>query len=304
MPPRCEMSLWSTPASCPTMSPPLPLSIIHSMTSMTSRMTWQPFNCSRAHSQVNCSSKPRTIRNPTCAFFKSGWSSSPWCKQTLSPNMRNSNILSIVTPPFCTPARTFQIWHRQHMKAVMTWIQMLTMVILESFLLMEGSQFYCQELLALHPKVHLMIITNHYKHHDEQQDAMIIASVSFDDLCCLAEDLYHTDLQKGRWCLAVHNKDSKLPPHVFANLSQTQAFTLQQQSLSTKNRHQDSNHNGGNRGQNHNDSNSMPSGGCGGLGGNGHSESCNSNSNGGPTKPSWHHISPPPPPPIPTKPLV
>ena len=40
--------------------------------------------------------------------------------------------------------------------------QTLTMVILESFLLVEGSQFYHQELLALHPKVHSMIITNHY----------------------------------------------------------------------------------------------------------------------------------------------
>ena len=47
----------------------------------------------------------------------------------------------------------------------------------------------------------------------------------------LAKDLYHTALQKGHWHPAVHNKDSKLPPHVFANLSQTQAFALQQQRL-------------------------------------------------------------------------
>ena len=170
--------------------------------------------------------------------------------------------------------------------------QTLTMVILESFLLTEGSQFHCQELLTLHPEVHSMIITNHYKHHDEQQDAMIAASVSFDDICHLAEDLYHTDLQKGHWHLAVHNKDSKLPPHVFANLSQTQAFALQQQCPSTKNCCQDSSCNGGNHGQNHCDSNSKPSGGHGGCGGNGHSHSRNSYSNDGPTKPSWHHLAP------------
>ena len=68
--------------------------------------------------------------------------------------------------------------------------QTLMMVILESFLLVEGSQFYCQELLSLHPKVHSMIIANCYKLHNEQQDAMIAAGVSFDDICHLAEDLY------------------------------------------------------------------------------------------------------------------
>ena len=121
---------------------------------------------------------------------------------------------------------------------------------------------------------------------------MIAASVSFDDICRLAEDLYHTNLQKGHWHPAIHNKDSKLPPPVFANLSPTQAFTLQQQCPSTKNHCQDSSHNGGNHGQNLHDSNSKPSGGCGGHGENDHSHSRNSNSDGGPTKPSWHHIAP------------
>ena len=165
--------------------------------------------------------------------------------------------------------------------------QTLMMVILESFLLVEGSPFYCQELLSLHPKVHSMIIANCYKLHNEQQDAMIAAGVSFDDICHLAEDLYHTGLQKGCWHPAVPNKDSKLPPHVFANLSQTQAFTLQQQHPLPKNCHADSSHNGGNSGQNHHDSNSKPSGGLGGHGGNGCCHSRNSNS-----KPSWRRIAP------------
>ena len=115
---------------------------------------------------------------------------------------------------------------------------------------------------------------------------MIVAGISSDNICHLAKALYHTDLQKGCWHLAVHNKDSKLPPHVFANLSQPQAFALQQQHPSTKNRCQDSSHNGGNHGQNHRDSNSKPSGCHGSHGRNGRSHSRNSNSNGGPTKPS------------------
>ena len=45
-----------------------------------------------------------------------------------------------------------------------------------------------------------------------------MASVSFDDICHLAKDLYHTDLQKGHWHPAVHNKDLKLPPHVFEDM--------------------------------------------------------------------------------------
>ena len=39
---------------------------------------------------------------------------------------------------------------------------------------------------------------------------MIVAGISFDNICHLAKALYHTDLQKGCWHLAVHNKDSKL----------------------------------------------------------------------------------------------
>ena len=110
--------------------------------------------------------------------------------------------------------------------------QSLVLTILESFLLADGSEFYKQSLLQLHSKVHSKILDIRYKHHDDQQRAMEADGISYDDICRIADDLYVTDVAKGRWSPAVSNRDSKTPARAFSNLSTVQTLALQQHMTS------------------------------------------------------------------------